>query len=63
MGRQVQVGDVVELKSGGPNMTVQSIEQMTYHKVVGVSWFDELGQISNAWFHIDAVKIKILGGQ
>jgi uncharacterized protein YodC (DUF2158 family) len=37
MSAPFQIGDVVELKSGGPDMTVESIEEV---KVLCI-WFDK----------------------
>lgn len=36
----IQVGDTVKLKSGGPVMTVESVENYGGHPYAHCSWFD-----------------------
>jgi uncharacterized protein YodC (DUF2158 family) len=45
MSAPFQIGDVVELKSGGPDMTVESIEDLKASCV----WFDK-GDMKRALF-------------
>jgi uncharacterized protein YodC (DUF2158 family) len=47
MAQQFKPGDVVGLKSGGPQMTVDDIES---NGRVKVTWFDDKNQIQNATF-------------
>jgi uncharacterized protein YodC (DUF2158 family) len=37
----MEIGDVVQLKSGGPSMTVESITKETAGPVVRCMWFDD----------------------
>lgn len=39
-GCQLQVGDVVRLKSGGPPMTVESVREVEERWMVCTRWFD-----------------------
>jgi len=57
MSDMFKVGDVVRLKSGGPNMTVTAVgpdEQGTPQ--VWVSWFDEKKQAANGYYPAAAVE-------
>lgn len=36
-----QLGDIVQLKSGGPRMTVEEIEQGDGYNLVGCVWFEK----------------------
>jgi len=42
-----EVGDVVQLKSGGPHMTVSNIPSFPDHKIhiVECMWFSEVGKV------------------
>jgi len=48
-GTQFQVGDVVQLKSGGPNMTVKRLMGIG----VDCVWFDGQRLAQSAWFESD----------
>jgi len=52
MADKFRVGDVVKLKSGGPNMTVEE----TYPDKVGTSWFDTNGKRHGWIFRADAIE-------
>jgi uncharacterized protein YodC (DUF2158 family) len=47
MAKQHKQGDVVVLKSGGPQMTVTGIES---NGRVKVTWFDDKNQLQHATF-------------
>lgn len=51
MSKILKVGDVVELKSGGPAMTVFSINDALIYAV----WYDE-GQYYKETFYADALR-------
>jgi uncharacterized protein YodC (DUF2158 family) len=40
MADQLQVGDIVKLKSGGPDMTVESFDDSIVGMYVNCVWFD-----------------------
>jgi len=42
-----QVGDVVQLLGGGPNMTVEKVDP---DNTISAVWFDEQDQLSRGWF-------------
>lgn len=42
MANEIKVGDVVELKSGGPEMTVSDIKFMNGKNLAWCEWFDGL---------------------
>lgn len=44
-----EIGEVVQLNSGGPLMTVTDVDQ---DETVRVEWFLDNGQIEESWFHI-----------
>jgi uncharacterized protein YodC (DUF2158 family) len=50
-----KVGDTVQLKSGGPRMTVTSLGSNFGQPIVWCAWFDGTTQFSDH-FPIDAVK-------
>ena len=59
MADNVQAGDTVELKSGSPTMTVDSIgTEHQYSKVQGAwcSWFDQSGKPQSKWFPLTSLK-------
>lgn len=49
----IRVGDIVKLKSGGPDMTVTRTEN-TQNDDVGVMWFDK-AELHKGWFSVDAL--------
>ena len=53
----LKIGDVVQLKSGSPDMTVDHIgggDSIPAHQVF-VVWYEE-SKVQNANFHMDALK-------
>lgn len=52
----VKVGDVVKLKSGGPKMTVTSIEDHMGTPSVFCEWFDEKNTQQSGVFALTSVK-------
>jgi uncharacterized protein YodC (DUF2158 family) len=50
---QIKEGDVVVLESGGPSMTVISIESGGY---LLCKWFDEAGKVSSQTFPASALR-------
>lgn len=56
MENEFKDGDIVVLKSGGPNMTVEvASTYMTGH--VFCSWFDAKGQVHEKQFQPEALKL------
>ncbi len=49
----IRVGDIVKLKSGGPDMTVTRTEN-TQNDDIGVMWFDK-AELQKGWFSVDAL--------
>lgn len=49
----IRVGDIVKLKSGGPDMTVTRTEN-TQNDDIGVMWFDK-AELHKGWFSVDAL--------
>lgn len=54
---ELHVGDVVRLKSGGPDMTISECPLKNAHgednpNYVKCKWFDKEGQLSNGTFEI-----------
>jgi len=47
-------GDIVQLRSGGPNMTVTSV---SLNGVIGCLWFDETNRICKDGFRSDLLYI------
>ncbi|WP_339068197.1 YodC family protein [Teredinibacter turnerae] len=41
MSDEFNVGDVVQLKSGGPKMTVEKISDVDEDKIACCAWFDK----------------------
>lgn len=58
MTDEIQPGDVVQLKSGGPMMTVASVGEahLTGEMSVWCEWFDEKKQAQKGTFSLIAVK-------
>lgn len=59
MGTKFKVGDVVQLKSGGPNMTVSCVldEGFMIPRSVVTDWFDENNRICHESFAPDSLKL------
>jgi len=51
MAAQFKVGDVVELKSGGPKMTVREVDE---DGMVNASWFAG-SKHEDGWFPVDTL--------
>ncbi|MDE5578609.1 MAG: YodC family protein [Alistipes sp.] len=56
-----EIGDVVKLKSGGPEMTVaqypfKTMEGVEYPDKVKCEWFNEEYHLKNDVFHIEEVE-------
>lgn len=51
--RVLKVGDVVELMSGGPTMTVDKIEEDG--NLVRCIWFDDAGQLQCGTFRMNTL--------
>jgi uncharacterized protein YodC (DUF2158 family) len=49
-----KVGDVVQLKTGGPQMTVQSVDHVL-DKSITCSWFDKANKLQNAAFAAESL--------
>ncbi len=63
MADQLKVGDVVELKSGGPQMTIEAIDTYgTDREKAGCVWFNKTDR-KTAVFELDTLvkkeKVKI----
>lgn len=52
MKAEIQVGDVVKLNSGGPNMTIESIDK---DDNMSCTWFEGSQRLSSV-FHKDLLK-------
>ena len=55
MSETIQKGDVVRLKSGGPDMTVTEINDYEGKKTAECVWFDKTKQCSGR-FDLDALR-------
>ncbi len=53
-----EVGDVVQLKSGGPYMTVSFIPSFPDHQIRTIQcvWFDDIGKLQEEQFKAVVVK-------
>ena len=58
MAESFNVGDTVRLKSGGPRMTVESLEQFDGMDTVSCVWFDEKNEVQRQTFPADIVEIR-----
>lgn len=54
----VKIGDVVQLKSGGPRMTVQQVADNGSEKWVECVWFVQGDDRESARFHPDTLNVK-----
>ncbi len=50
-----EVGDIVRLKSGGPEMTVTRTDN-TMSDDIGAMWFDK-SSLMKGWFPMDAIEV------
>lgn len=53
---QMEPGDVVVLKSGGPRMTVTSVRYGENAPYAFCKWFDDLGQLHTEKFAVAALQ-------
>jgi uncharacterized protein YodC (DUF2158 family) len=55
---QFNKGDIVVLKSGGPDMTVQHVEGAVddFAAVITCRWFDQKGSLQTAGFDPETIK-------
>jgi len=58
-GEKFEIGDIVKLKSGGPEMTVNGyvIELSNTRDIVTCKWFDSDNKQQSEKFHQDALEI------
>ena len=56
MSTSFNPGDVVQLKSGGPVMTVGPVKPGPSGQLVTVSWFTESGKLEHSRFLAEALK-------
>lgn len=54
MSQNFKPGDVVVLKSGGPKMTVTSVDNY----LIYVSWFDEKNEAKHGSYPSESLKIS-----
>lgn len=52
MAKNLQPGDVVQLKSGGPLMTVQRVAPTGTESSATCLWFSDAGKLENAVFSL-----------
>ena len=57
MSQNYKVGDTVQLKSGGPVMTVTGVGDNYGTSSVWCSWFTDKGDEKSSTFPIEAVKL------
>lgn len=55
MSKDIKVGDVVKLKSGGPTMTVETITYRSEFLVAEVVWFDASDEEKSGRFLITSL--------
>lgn len=51
-----KMGDVVRLRSGGPNMTVQGYTDLGTGEIVSCQWFDRAEKLQKGNFREDALQ-------
>ena len=51
-----EVGDVVRLRSGGPDMTVSNLEGTLMEKGIMTTWFDSKGERKTGVFAPEALE-------
>ena len=55
---EINVGDVVQLKSGGPRMVVDKIDHTFYVHPIGCVWFSKNDEIKYAQFSPESLNIS-----
>jgi uncharacterized protein YodC (DUF2158 family) len=53
----LKVGDVVELKSGGPQMSVSNIGSGEASEAAKCNWFNEKKELKSSWFKKEILKL------
>jgi uncharacterized protein YodC (DUF2158 family) len=59
MADEFNVGEVVQLKSGSPKMTIESLGvefQFSTTQGAHVAWFDEKNKPQNGWYALTSLK-------
>jgi uncharacterized protein YodC (DUF2158 family) len=51
-----QIGDTVELKSGGPAMTIASLDSSMGVQSAHCQWFDRNGNIQHHFYSVTSLK-------
>lgn len=59
---ELKIGDVVQLKSGGPLMTIDSIGELSGAQAAWVSWFDKTHNEKSGSYPLTSLKIYKLSG-
>ncbi len=54
---EINVGDVVQLKSGGPRMVVDKIDHNFYDHPIGCAWFSKNDEIKYAQFSYKSLNV------
>ena len=60
MADEIKPGNVVKVKSGGPNMTVSAISDNLGTETVWCSWFDDKNKNQSGTFPLNTV-VKVEG--
>lgn len=57
--QELKIGDVVKLKSGGPTMTIHSIEKSG--SSINCQWFagDKFDKLENGYFSPDSLRLAV----
>ena len=53
----IKVGDMVALKSGGPTMTVASVDELHGQLTAWCDWFDEKNKTTRHAFPVTSLRI------
>jgi uncharacterized protein YodC (DUF2158 family) len=54
---EINVGDVVQLTSGGPRMTVDRIDHSYCHQPIKCIWFNKTDELKYAQFSHESLKV------
>lgn len=54
---EINVGDVVQLKSGGPRMVVSKIDNNNYNCPICCTWFDKNDDIKHFQFSQETLNV------